>query len=511
MAAVYAAEHRNGHRVAIKFLLDHLRHDGDIHHLFSREAYVANQVGHPGAVPVLDDDVDDDGCPFLIMPLLEGETVHANWERANRRLPLGRVGPLMLEVLDILATAHENGIIHRDIKPDNLFLTTKGDVRVLDFGIARAAESSSCTITFTRPMMGTPAFMPPEQALGEHSAIGPHGDCWSAGATIFTLLSGELVHRIDTAHSVIAAAVRPARSLRELMPELPSPMARLVDKALAFDPTDRWPTGREMHDALHAALQESLGEPIEHATARMRTEISAHWSARDEDAVDTQPPAPRPCVVPADNPSGDTFVDPSLAMNAALNEVEINAQNVMTMVFTVFRLVPRIAYRILANHGLGTMRARCDEFLPDGRTWWPLATYLEVLWEIGQTVGPAKVSDIGRRVPDIAPLRKDTADIRHALGQIDVLYHLYHRKNGHLMFDPIAARMTEGIGHYGHHPHPFEKRMTMFCDNPYPCEFDRGLLLGFAARVEPLAFVQHDATAPCRKHGAPGCTYTITW
>src|SRR2546423_530254 len=97
MAAVYAAEHRNGHRVAIKFLLERGSDDPDIRHLFSREAYVANQVGHPGAVSVLDDDVDEEGVPFLIMPLLEGETLRARWERANKRLPLVEVAVFMAD------------------------------------------------------------------------------------------------------------------------------------------------------------------------------------------------------------------------------------------------------------------------------------------------------------------------------------------------------------------------------------------------------------------------------
>src|SRR5262249_36766043 len=137
MAAVYAAAHRNGNRVAIKFLLERCADDPDIRHLFSREAYVANQVDHPGAVPVLDDDVDDEGCPFLIMPLLEGETLRTRWERAKRRLLLAEVGVFLYEVLEVLESAHAKGIVHRDTKPENIFITTRGAIRVLDFGIAR--------------------------------------------------------------------------------------------------------------------------------------------------------------------------------------------------------------------------------------------------------------------------------------------------------------------------------------------------------------------------------------
>ncbi|HWL84352.1 MAG TPA: protein kinase [Polyangiaceae bacterium] len=292
MAAVYAAVHRNGHRVAIKFLLDHLLGDSDIHRLFAREAYVANRVGHPGAVPVLDDDVDEEGCPFLIMPLLEGETLRARWERTNKRLPIFEVGVLMMDALDVLASAHAKGIIHRDIKPDNLFVTTKGNVRVLDFGIARSIEGGS-TGTVTGRMMGTPAFLPPEQALGERDAMGPHSDCWAAGATIATLLSGQFVHRTDNpVAQLAAAATRHAPSLAELAPDMPSSIVQFVDKALAFAPEDRWRSGQEMRAAFQTALEGALGQPMADIAVRVRAELVAELTPKvdDADAFATQRP-----------------------------------------------------------------------------------------------------------------------------------------------------------------------------------------------------------------------------
>src|SRR5262249_26055112 len=132
MGAVYAATHRNGHRVAIKFMLERYADEPNLRTLFSREAYLATEAGHPGAVPVIDDDVDDDGCAFLVMPLLEGETLRTRWERADKKLPIAEVGVLIADALDVLASAHAKGIVHRDIKPENLFVTDRGDVRVLD-------------------------------------------------------------------------------------------------------------------------------------------------------------------------------------------------------------------------------------------------------------------------------------------------------------------------------------------------------------------------------------------
>ncbi len=273
MAAVYAATHRNGHRVAIKFLLDHLLDDPNIYRLFSREAYVANQVGHPGAVPVLDDDVDDEGCAFLIMPLLEGETLRTRWERAQKRLSLDEVCVFASDVLAVLDAAHAKGIVHRDIKPDNLFLTTEGDVKVLDFGIARRSETDG-SVSMTGPMIGTPAFMPPEQALGHGRAIGPHSDCWAVGATMFSLLSGEYVHPASSGGAQLAAAAtKHARSLAEALPEAHAAIVKLVDKALAFEVGDRWQSAKEMREALAKAYEEAAGAPLSGAAARVQAEL----------------------------------------------------------------------------------------------------------------------------------------------------------------------------------------------------------------------------------------------
>ena len=282
MAAVYAATHRNGHRVAIKFLLEPDSKDPSIRHLFDREAYVANQVEHPGVVPVLDDDVDEEGCPFLIMPLLEGETLRARWERANRRLSLVEVGVVMSDTLDVLASAHAKGIVHRDIKPENLFITTRGEVRVLDFGIARRTEIDG-SATLTGRMFGTPAFMPPEQALNNRASVGPPSDCWAAGATIFTLLSGHFVHEAQNgAALLVAAATRPARSLADVASTLPAPIIGLVDRALAMAPGARWPSAREMREALISTFEEVLGKPLPSVARRIRAEIARELSTEED-------------------------------------------------------------------------------------------------------------------------------------------------------------------------------------------------------------------------------------
>ena len=140
MAAVYAATHRNKNRVAVKMLHAQFSGDENVRTRFLREGYLANTVEHTGAVKVLDDEVDEDGSAFLVMELLDGETIEARWARKKHRLDPGEVLAIGDKLLDVLAAAHSKGLVHRDIKPENIFLTREGTLKVLDFGIARIFE-----------------------------------------------------------------------------------------------------------------------------------------------------------------------------------------------------------------------------------------------------------------------------------------------------------------------------------------------------------------------------------
>ncbi len=256
MAIVYAATHRNRKRFAVKVLNKELSFNEDIRNRFLREGYVANSVGHPGSVAVLDDDVADDGAAFLVMELLEGETVEELWERSRQRLPLERVLEIGHQLLDVLAAAHANGIVHRDVKPANVFLTRSGELKVLDFGIARLHDAAAARshATHSGQLFGTPAFMAPEQAEAKASAIDARTDVWAVGAMMFTLASGRLVHESDNPiQCLIKAAHERARSLGVLLPTAPFEIIHLVDRALAFDKTARWPSADAMRDAIVAA------------------------------------------------------------------------------------------------------------------------------------------------------------------------------------------------------------------------------------------------------------------
>jgi eukaryotic-like serine/threonine-protein kinase len=263
MAVVFAATHRNQKRVAIKVLHPELSIHEELRTRFLREGYAANTVDHPGAVAVLDDDTAEDGSAFLVMELLEGATTEELWERRGHRLPARMVLAIGDQLLDVLTVAHANGVVHRDLKPANVFVTKDQIVKVLDFGIARLRDATTGHSTQTGAMLGTPAFMAPEQALGKASEIDPRTDLWAVGATLFSLISGALVHEGDNPHAIlVGAATRPARSLASVVPDVPPHVVAMIGKALAFDKKDRWPSAAAMREGLRAAYSVSFGSSL---------------------------------------------------------------------------------------------------------------------------------------------------------------------------------------------------------------------------------------------------------
>jgi serine/threonine-protein kinase len=266
MAVVYAATHRNRAEFAIKMLHPELSLREDMRTRFLREGYTANSVKHPGAVRVVDDDIAEDGAAFLVMELLRGVVVEALLENASGRLGPAAAAAIVIQLLDVLSAAHGKGIIHRDIKPANLFLTTDGTVKVLDFGIARAkemlgADASGASMTSTGMLLGTPAFMAPEQAQAQSADIDAQTDVWAAAATLFTLLSGQWVHRgNNAAQLLISAATTHPRPLSSVAAEVPAAIAQVVDRGLAFDKSVRWSSARAMQQALDAACRSAFAE-----------------------------------------------------------------------------------------------------------------------------------------------------------------------------------------------------------------------------------------------------------
>jgi serine/threonine-protein kinase len=257
MAAVYEATHRNGSKVAIKMLHPTLMFDGDFAKRLVQEGYAANKINHPAAVKVHDDDKDDtDGAAFLVMELLEGETL-SQLRRKRKRFSEIDTLKMMVPVLECLGNAHEKGIVHRDIKPENLFVNKDGAVRVLDFGIARISDGSSVTSTRTGMVVGSPAYMSPEQALGKMNAVGPQTDVYAVGATMFALLTGTTPHTGEsTQEMMVMVAMRSARSITTVKPDIHPLVGALVDRSLAYNKEDRYPDAFAMLADVHAAIAE---------------------------------------------------------------------------------------------------------------------------------------------------------------------------------------------------------------------------------------------------------------
>ncbi|GLC24115.1 serine/threonine-protein kinase [Roseisolibacter agri] len=249
MAVVYRArEVRLRRAVALKVLPPELAFRTGVRERFLREAQTAAQLTHPHIVPIYAAD-ESGGVAWLAMALVDGETLGQRMQRE------GRVAPdvarrILAEVADALAYAHAHGVVHRDVKPDNILLDRdSGRATVTDFGIARAAEEE-LRLTVTGVAIGSPAYMSPEQAMGEAEVDG-RSDQYSLAVVGYQLLTGELPFQASSATAMlmkhVAEAPRPIASLR---PDVPPAMAAAIERALAKKPADRWPDASAFRRAL---------------------------------------------------------------------------------------------------------------------------------------------------------------------------------------------------------------------------------------------------------------------
>jgi eukaryotic-like serine/threonine-protein kinase len=255
MAAVYVGVHRIGRRDALKILHPEAANSPEIRARFEREARAVNRLRHPGAVEIRDIDVTEDGAPFLVMELLEGESL-SDYARRVGPLPLPTLLSFMDQVLDTIAAAHDKDIIHRDIKPGNIFVLDGGTVKVLDFGLARVRQDGDLQSVWTRTGMalGTTPYMPPEQARGR--PIDARADIFAVGATMFKLITGRHVHEASADYELLLKMGRePAPPLASLAEGAPLALCMVVDRALAFDREQRYANARQMLEdirSLHA-------------------------------------------------------------------------------------------------------------------------------------------------------------------------------------------------------------------------------------------------------------------
>jgi serine/threonine-protein kinase len=250
MAAVYVARHKIGRLDAIKILHPEYARSEQVRARFEQEAHVLNKFKHPGAVEVRDLEKTPDGAPFIVMELLEGKSLAT----VIREKPPTVEDALRMadEVLDVLAAAHAQGIIHRDIKPDNLFVTPNGAIKVLDFGIAQLRGDERQLKTKTGTTLGTVAYMPSEQLKGID--IDARADVYGVGATMFRMLAGRTPHGASSdVELMMKVLTDPAPRIASVMKEVRQDVAQIVDRALAFDRDARYPDARAMQTAVRAA------------------------------------------------------------------------------------------------------------------------------------------------------------------------------------------------------------------------------------------------------------------
>lgn len=272
MSTVYEArrEDLGGMSVALKLLRQTLSEDPEVLARFRREAETIASLNHPNIVRVLDFEVSLEGPAYIVMEKLEGHSLAALIQ-AKAPLEPGRVAFIAVQVLLALSVAHEHHIIHRDLKPENVFLTSISGfddiVRVLDFGIAKILDDDSSKLTRDGAVIGTPAYMAPEQARGEN--LDARGDLYSVGVLMYESLVGRPPFHASNLHALLgkifAGRFDPLGALR---PDLNADLVAVVEKAMSTNRANRYDSAQQMIEALEPFLPleakgiVGVGEPL---------------------------------------------------------------------------------------------------------------------------------------------------------------------------------------------------------------------------------------------------------
>ncbi|MFI7454655.1 Stk1 family PASTA domain-containing Ser/Thr kinase [Nonomuraea sp. NPDC049714] len=268
MAEVYRARDiRLDRIVAIKTLRSDLARDHTFQARFRREAQSAASLNHPAVVAVYDtgeDVTEGTPVPYIVMEYVDGRTLR-DLLRADRRLLPERAVELVDGILRALDYSHRGGIVHRDIKPANVMITTGGEIKVMDFGIARAMADSAATMTQTAQVIGTAQYLSPEQARGER--VDARSDIYSTGCLLYELLTGQPPF---TGDSPVAIAYQHVREdpipPSQIDPEIPAWADAIVLKAMAKDPAHRYQSAGEMRADIQRAMS---GMPVDAQTMTM--------------------------------------------------------------------------------------------------------------------------------------------------------------------------------------------------------------------------------------------------
>ena len=269
MAQVYRAMDRQLERpVALKVLFPELSVDRTFVERFRREAQAAANLSHPNIVPVFDWG-EDDGSYFIVMEYVEGRPLSAVL-RDPEPMPPRQIATIGAGVAAALAFAHRHGVVHRDVKPGNVLITPDGDVKVTDFGIARAVNTEE-SLTQTGAVMGTAAYFSPEQAEGK--GVDSRSDIYSLGVVLYEMSVGRPPFTGDSPVAVASKHVRDMPALpREVNPAVPAALEAVVMKAMAKNPDDRYGSAEELRADL---LRFADGRPVEAGDPGVTTVLAA--------------------------------------------------------------------------------------------------------------------------------------------------------------------------------------------------------------------------------------------
>lgn len=238
--------------VAVKVLRGDLANDEKFVRRFQREALSASSLNHPNIVEMYDVG-EDDGQYYIVMEYVEGKTLKQLLKRRGS-LTITEVIDIMSQLTDGMAHAHDSCIIHRDIKPQNIMILENGLIKITDFGIAMALNSTQ--LTQTNSVMGSVHYLPPEQANGKGSTI--RSDIYSMGILMYELLSGGVPYKGDNAVEIALKHLKePLPSIMKKLPELPQSIENIILRATAKNPQNRYKDAREMHQNIITAMDES--------------------------------------------------------------------------------------------------------------------------------------------------------------------------------------------------------------------------------------------------------------
>ena len=388
MGVVYRAKDEKLKRpVAIKVLPPDLAFRTDIRQRFLREAETAARLSHPNIVPIHSVGEKND-LVYFVMGLIDGESLGVRIKRRGR-LSIDEARRVMKETADALSAAHQQGVIHRDVKPDNILLDgTRGRVMVTDFGIAKALSGEGGTLTEAGVAIGTPAFMSPEQAAGDREIDG-RSDIYSLGVVAYQMLTGEPPFQAPSVPALLMKQIteRPVPVERK-RPETPIELSQTVMRCLEKDPEDRWPTA----DALRRALETNTytAPPARSRPPARRSGMPARETSDSADDIPKSPPLGRIARQSRDQQRGSRRTarretDPSkLKKQQEEREIEELARKTGEPIM-ITRLRHKLATFAAVNGMLLLLNAATTQFDP------PWALFPLIFWGFGLSKDYAKI------------------------------------------------------------------------------------------------------------------------